>query len=234
MYNVFSLGIIVHLIREKIINTKIGLLYLFFLFAGILLLSSRAGIGSAFIFILFTVFVYLRTKKRFFLKFCLITFGLILFGLSLISTTRLDKTLYLKEHAETKETRLEMWDANLKLSAERIIFGFGIGDVDSVRNEKYNEVKMFEAAKHNLNAHNQYLESLLNGGLVLFLSLISLLLIPFIQSSIDKNYLLTFFIVIIGFNFLFESMLERFQGVFFLFYFYPLILFIIENKKPYN
>lgn len=229
MYSIFSLGILTYFFRKKIYNKYLLIALMTFTIIGIYLLSSRAGILTLFIYFIFTIYVYLRSKNFFILKFSLSIVVLSFLLIALFTNSRMEKTLHYKEDAKDKETRLELWQASLKLSQKNLLLGFGLGNTDIKRQEMYNELGMFEAKHYNLNSHNQYLESLLNGGIPLLISLIMLLLIPFIKSIKEKNYLLTLFIVVVSFNFLVESMLERFQGVFFIFFF--LSLFVILNPK---
>lgn len=230
MYVVFSLGIIVYLIQNKKIKKYFGILLLGLVTSGIFFISSRAGIASGIIFFVYTSYIHFKAKSRFILKFSVSILLLIITSGILLSNTRMEKTMHIKEDAVHKETRLELWDASLYLVKDFFALGAGIGDIDEIRREKYLELGMIDASKNNLNSHNQYFESTLNGGILLLITLLLMLLIPFINSIKEKNYLLSLFILIISFNFLFESMLERFQGVFFIIFFYSLLIFIPKNK----
>ena len=68
---------------------------------------------------------------------------------------------------------------------------------------------------HDFNSHNQYIQSLFNSGVLGFLFFILFCLSPFIfiKRIINKKNLLRFFILIIFFNFLFESILFRQWGL---------------------
>jgi O-antigen ligase len=99
------------------------------------------------------------------------------------------------------------------------VTGYGIGDVRNELSAAYEKNQIHHAFRHNLNAHNQYLQTLLTAGLPALLFLLSSLLLPAIISRKENNVILLVFPVIIGLNFLFESMLCRPAGtVFFAFF----------------
>ena len=231
MYTVFSLGIILYLFKNNKVRKSITLILMSLMVVGIFLISSRAGIASVLLFIALTSYLFFKRKKRFKLKFLLTIFSLVVVSMLIMKITRIEKSFHILEDAHDKETRLELWDVSLQLSKEYFWIGAGMGDIEKVRQEKYNEVGMSQAAVHNLNSHNQFFETLLKGGIVFLIVLILLLLFPFIQSLKDKNYLLSLFIILLGFNFLLESMLERFQGVFFIFFFYCLFVIIQQSAN---
>ncbi len=230
MYNVFSLGIVVYLVKINRLRKKLALILMSLMVVGVFLISSRAGIVSVFLFIALTSYLVFKNKKLFKLKFLLTIFSLVIVSIVIMKITRIEKSFHIIEDAHKKETRLELWDVSLQLSKEYFWLGAGMGDIDKIRQEKYNEVGMFQAAVDGLNSHNQFLETLLNGGVLPLIVLLLLLLLPFIQSLKDKNYLVSFFIILLGLNFLLESMLERFQGVFFIFFFYCLLVLIQESE----
>jgi hypothetical protein len=68
---------------------------------------------------------------------------------------------------------------------------------------------------HNFNAHNQYLQSIFNSGIIGFILLIIFCISPFLIKKGIKNDKtgITFFILIILFNFIFESILYRQWGL---------------------
>jgi O-antigen ligase len=230
MYSIFSMGILTYFARIRHIKRWVIILLLFYLFIGVYLISSRAGILTAFLYFLFSSYIYFRNKRLFLLKFPAVIIALTGALMLIFSQSRLQKTVPDKQQVSEKgTTRIELWESSLELASKHPLWGLGIADVNAAREELYAKNNVHERM-FDKNSHNQYLETWLNTGIFGLIILILLLLIPFIQSIKDKNYLLTLFLFIVGFNFLFESMLQRFQGGSFIFFFLSLFLLIDPEK----
>ena len=113
------------------------------------------------------------------------------------------------------QTRLIMW----RLSAEQISekpLGVGTGDVDDAL-----EVKMSEKGLHqefidqHFNPHNQYLQILIEVGIVGFLLIMIFFTKVLIKSWKEKDYLLLILLANCVMNCLFESMFQRQSGMMF-------------------
>lgn len=90
---------------------------------------------------------------------------------------------------------------------------------------------MTGAIENKLNVHNQFLETMLGQGLPGITLLFLLFFVGLIHSIKNKNWLFFTFILLVGFNYLFESMLNTQAGVvFFGFFFYYFASNI--NTKP--
>jgi O-antigen ligase len=74
---------------------------------------------------------------------------------------------------------------------------------------------MKAASEQRLNAHNQYLQTTVALGVIGLLVLILILLLPALQAYRQNNFPYFVFLVLLGFNLLFESMLETQAGVVF-------------------
>jgi predicted transglutaminase-like protease len=92
------------------------------------------------------------------------------------------------------------------------------------RNIKY-------ALEGNLNAHNTFYQAFIALGLVGFLILLITLFMPLVVSIKTKDYLYVSFLLIIMFNFCFESMLETQAGVMFYAFFNSLFCFKKTKKN---
>jgi len=86
------------------------------------------------------------------------------------------------------------------------------------------------AFKLELNAHNQYLQTMITLGIIGLIVLLLNLILPALYSMEQKHYLYLVFLILIGFNLLFESMLETQAGVVF-YAFFNAYLFAIK-KDP--
>ena len=119
----------------------------------------------------------------------------------------------------------------MNLIKKNILFGVGTGDIKNELISKYDATEMLAAKSKNLNVHNQFLETFLGQGLIGIILLFALFLIPIIYKKSFSHYLLSFFLLIIGSQFFFESMLNRLLGVVFFSYFYSLLLFVKQEEK---
>jgi len=133
--------------------------------------------------------------------------------------------------AESTGGHLQASITALKACKDNWLFGVGIGDESDVLQIFFKKTHYEYAAVHNLNCHNQYLQTWLASGIVGLLCLVYILLHPFFQ--LRKSLVLICFCILVGVNFLFESMLERQNGLFFFSFFY-LLLLSRENKSVLN
>lgn len=102
--------------------------------------------------------------------------------------------------------RISIYKNYIGLMKANFYLGNGYKNGEQLINSKFN---------HNFNAHNQYLQSIFNSGILGLLSLIFFCLFPlFIKKNIEKErFDFKLLIIIILFNFLFESLLFRQWGL---------------------
>ncbi|MBP1646277.1 MAG: O-antigen ligase family protein [Bacteroidetes bacterium] len=120
-----------------------------------------------------------------------------------------------------------IYSNSLNLISENIVFGVGTGDVKSTFEKLYERENVHFQSY--LNAHNQYLQTTIALGLVGLLILLSLFFFPMIKMIKEKEFFLLTIFILIGFSFLFESMLERNMGT----YFFALI-YVLSISYLYN
>ena len=132
---------------------------------------------------------------------------------------------------KSSAVRLLIWECAYNLFQEQPIFGYGNGDVNDKLNSKYEERGITLARSLSLNAHNQYLQTLLGTGMLGLILLGLILAIPFALSIKYKNYLYTMFVIIVSINFLPESMLETQAGTMFFGYFNSVLFFHNQTKS---
>lgn len=131
----------------------------------------------------------------------------------------------------TTAARAEIWKVSLKLIAKKPVLGYGVGGEKNLLVNAYTELGLFYFAEQKLNAHNQFFQTgIAIGGLGL-LVLILMLFIPLYFSLKNRYYLYGCFIVLIGFNFLTESMLERQAGVVFYALFNALFFIVYFDRN---
>ena len=129
---------------------------------------------------------------------------------------------------EGSSFRLAKWISSWDQIEKAPLLGYGIGDRHATLLEGYRARKFWMALDGNFTSHNQYLTILLSVGLLgLVLFLLQCYMLA--QKSIRlKNKEYIYFIGFILLAMLTEDMLLRQQGVFFIAFFYPLLLW--KNK----
>lgn len=140
-----------------------------------------------------------------------------------------------KINLRDQDERIIVWESALKIVKNNLIVGVGIGDVQS---ELVNELVSSgedKLARQRLNAHNQFLEVLLEGGVIGFSIFLSVLGFMTFIAIKEKNLLYGLFILMMFVFFMFESILNRLAGVSFFSLFSIILLQIQQNKViPYN
>ncbi len=246
MYLVFSIIIIANFIFKKTSTKKIIIvinyfMILFFLYI-IFLLSSRSGIISGFVTITTFSLIFLTKKVNTFYKisfvliavlFIFLTFkynGRVNYGIKQLKETSLNSG---NQSIKTSNDRLLIWMSTLKIIKNNFWIGVGNGDVKEELTVVYKDKGLDEAITSKLNVHNQFIETFVAQGIIGFVLLVLIFLIPFIIAIKEKNNILLLFIITIGINFLFESMLNTQAGVVFFTFFYSYLLFA-DSKVQYN
>jgi O-antigen ligase len=235
-YLTFAIAIIADFViinyNKMTVQAKAGLMILvLFFFAIVFLLSSKAGIGSLIlIIVLYILFVMFR-KKMLKLGIGLIIISTFcfyaafnLFPYVLMRITKASIVNTLNENSMQNDTsstpeRLVIWKTSWEIIKQHFIFGVGTGDVKDELLKKYKEKNLQALFEHRLNTHNQYLETFIALGIIGFLALLAMIILPGIQAIRTGNYLYFVFIILFSFNILVESMLEVQAGVVFFAFF---------------
>lgn len=194
----------------------------------IYMLSSKAGIFSYFIAV-----VVMTIPSLFKKAFRLTAISFILFAgfqlwFCLTQNNRFQtvesSVVHAEQNTQTTESnavRILIWETTIDIIKENYAIGVGTGDIKDELLKKYEERNMTGAIENKLNVHNQFLETILGQGLPGITLLFLLFFVGLINSFKNKNWLFFTFILLIGFNFLFESMLNTQAGVvYFGFFFY--------------
>jgi len=248
MFLVFAIGLITYYLQTKYEKTsslkKIILIFLltyFFIF--IIMLSSKAGIISLVLVLLFNI-GYVFYKKQFlkgtvFLIILLVAFyGTInVFSVTAKRLSAAQGTINSEKiennTSESTAERLLIWKSSLSIIKHNFLFGVGTGDVKDRLMAEYKKRYISNAYLHRLNAHNQYFQTFIAIGFFGFIILIVSLVFPAFVSIKNRNILYLLFLFLISFNFLFESMLERQAGVVFYAFFNSLMFyFTVGNEQP--
>ncbi len=126
------------------------------------------------------------------------------------------------DNSTSEKSRILTWDASIKLIREAPFFGYGVGDANNILIQKYKELGYTYNYENKYNAHNQFLQTLLQTGIVGFLILVSVFVLLALRMKRSSNEFLVFLILFI--SLIFESMLVRFNGIVFFSIVIPLLL----------
>ena len=242
MYLVFNMLSLFYLVSNKqtnIICASIGLLLsiitLYFADskAGMLVLIITAG------FIGFKL-LYKKSKLLAFSTSVFVIIGItVLFSYSnrfqslKLSTEKIENILENPEDVmESTALRILVWSASFDVIKQHPLIGVGNGDVKKELSIIYNEKKYKEPLLIQMNSHNQYLETTVGLGILGLLSLLLMLLFPFLFIK-ERSMLIKGFILIIATNILVESMFNTQAGVLFIIFFYSFLLSHLQVNRNY-
>jgi O-antigen ligase len=224
------------IIWNSLFKLKLSYKYLFrvliigFFITFIFILNSRAVfIGVIFMFVFYSI-KYLK-EHSLILKISFITLLLLVF-IFILNSTRFKSVFQNIEKAnsiEEVDLRFTLWRNAIISWQAKPLFGYGIGDSKNAIMDVHRTRHIQEAIEDNLNAHNQFLETLIQTGLVGFIVLVLVFVIPLYQSIKKKQEILFLFLLITFICFFFESMLQRLTGVVFFSFWYSFLLLIYYN-----
>lgn len=123
------------------------------------------------------------------------------------------------------EVRLVLWTVAARELRENPM-GLGTGNMEMTLFRSLNELNQKELAKQNLNPHNQFLQTGLEIGYFGIAVLIFIILYGTYLGFKSRNRILIVVSACLGFNCLFESMLQRQSGV----VFFTLILCLLASS----
>lgn len=134
-----------------------------------------------------------------------------------------------KSDAESTAVRMFVWGAAADVIHAHPWIGVGTGDAKDALMEKYKEEDITGALKNHLNAHNAYLQVFVALGLLGFMLLAAMQILPCVVALREKKIMLLSFILLAVLNFLPEAMLETQAGVMYYGFFNSLLLFSDGN-----
>jgi O-antigen ligase len=130
--------------------------------------------------------------------------------------------------------RIFVWKASMDLIKQNFWLGVGTGDSKDQLLETYKSNGMITEYKFQLNAHNQYLNTMVSLGVFGLLILLLCFLIPLYYAVKNKLIMLLGFTLIVSFNFLFESMLEAQAGVIFYVFFNTILCLSFMSQSEWK
>lgn len=216
-------------------NYRAGLV-LFFLVI-LFLISNKAGfliISIMFFIRLFSLKLLIGTKLS------IMVVGLFVLGLIVYLNPRYQNSFNKIAKGEIGidgnarydyKIRLLSWDAAIELIKEEPLWGYGVGDSQNVLNKTYKEKGYKAPLKKAHNAHNQFLQTWIESGLLgLFWVIIifSFILIITLKDRSQRAFLTSIFVILLV-SAMFESIFNRFSGI--SFFSFIVCLFYFESKN---
>jgi O-antigen ligase len=206
-----------------------------FLLSSIYFISSRAAILAGLVMIIFYVFNnIIHNRRSLFILTSLIVIMILLLLLvrknyrvdALLSRFSTEKTINLRD----QDDRIIIWESALKVAGKNLFFGVGIGDVRTELVNEYFKSGEEKLGRERLNAHNQFLEVFLEGGIIGFTIFLYILGFMIFTAINEKNLLYGLFIIMMFVFFMFETILYRLAGIAFFSLFSFLLLQLPQNK----
>ena len=223
---------------------KILILCTGFLFSVIIfLLASKAGIVAwLVIFLLYLIYTFRNIVMKLILYLLIIPLLFIFIYISSKTIVRLNYFIVYTERGISNENfdwknldqRTREWYSAIQIIKEKPLTGVGLARVDERRVQEYLKNGWEEEAALNLNAHNQFMEAQMTFGIAGSIALLWMLLTPLIfRKQLKYPKLAVWFVLMISFFLMFESMFNRQWGIMFFVLFYC-ILTLNKNEKINN
>ncbi len=230
-FSVALFFILIEGFKNKIFNFILFLV----LISGLLILA-RKGVVVSFC-ILSGILLFLKRDKKQIAKLVFVFISLMVLSLSITEIrNRFSEIFDINSIVNNKETssgiRYILWNTGAKVIQKSDYLGYGIGDAQAVLSTQLAADGYAVLSEENYNAHNQFLQIGLAIGIVgICLYLFSLLY--FIRVFIKrKNAEGVVFLLFFIFVFLFESVLERQNGI--IIYSFTSCMFIYASEFDKN
>jgi len=240
----FSIGIIFMggIIFEKGILRYLAILFIMYFSMCIILAASKLGVLFLFVSLLYIAYLIIKRSSRLigigFILVSIISLAIVAFQ-SEVLVERFLRVMSLEFNRDpvagfnTFSGRLFFWDCALKIYKDHPILGVGVGDTQHELDLCYlaNEETVDDDFLRTYNAHNQFLQTLLDSGLAGFLALL-FLVFSLIRQSVKSREIIPFLItLLIILFFLLESVLARDKGIVFFSSFVCMVYYWLQNNK---
>lgn len=131
---------------------------------------------------------------------------------------------------ESSASRVIMWSTSMKLIKENPVLGVGTGDVSDALDQKNIELGNTGVAEQSLNAHNQYLNTWVQLGLIGLIPLLMIFITAFRNAFRHSSIPLIIVASVLFLTLLFESFLETQAGI--IPVTFLICLFSIKSSEP--
>ena len=134
-----------------------------------------------------------------------------------------------READDSFGTRLLVWDASIEVVKRNPFFGVGSTNSYDALKKIYKEKRYVIPYRNRLNSHNEFLQIIVETGLVGFFVLIMLFFRGFKINNYEK--LSAFIMIVFIINCLFEAILNRYSGLICFSLFFTILLYIKQKQK---
>lgn len=211
--------------KFKLMHITTILFLAFFIF----LLSSKMAILSLFILVCILLYlalvpVYGKIKTIGFL-IAILTAGLLLI-LSLPTTRERFLMLFTYnkvDYANSTDSREEIWKSGLEISGDHLFTGVGSGDAEQYLVDQYATNNFTKGVEERYNAHNQYLQTIIETGLMGFALFLFVMIYSVRLAIRQQNSIYFIFLFLFLINIFTESMFKTQSGVVFYAFFNSLL-----------
>ncbi|WP_428230736.1 O-antigen ligase family protein [Flavobacterium sp.] len=203
------------------------------LLSGLIIYNSRNIILGLFIVVLIHFAILKRQKIVIQAKVKLVVILIILLVV-ILSQRYMDAIHFLIYDSFTNSTRYASWTCSIKLIKESHFLGMDYNLIQEKLDECYQPFNSFELKKFRINSHNQYLDLLLKGGLLLFFTFIWSLFIKIKETLRQKQYLYFSITILFTISFITENILFRQYGIYIYFMCDVLLLGAIFRDKDHS
>ena len=216
-------------------ESSIYILMMFSFFGMIFLFGSKTGYITAFFSMIFIGFSLVKSKV---LKAVFILGVSILFYTFYLYVPYIHKKIggfkwqisrHEKINLENRLPRTVIWSEAAKLIKEEPLRGYGLGKSFETLKQRYTSINYTKGITNRFNAHNQFIESSLQLGIIGFLWWIFLITYCIYISVINRDQWLGNFLFVLIAYLMVESLLESQMGVVAIGFF--LSYFILSSKK---
>lgn len=239
MYIVFAIILIIHFLKNDYSKSKIwikiSLYFTIILFVvTVYFASSRAGILTMILVAAMLAVLYLLKLRNIALKISIIA-SIILVSFFVIKNPRFKQPAKIIKEELSGSKKVKLSEANTRIliwksaiSEIKNNFWTGVGTGDS-----YDKISkhFYAKTKRKYNAHNAFLEVFLTSGVFAFLNMLLIFVLVFIEALKNKKHVILFLLLILSFNFLFESVLNSIGGVVFYAFFIYLLIFLKQDEN---
>ncbi|MBA6313761.1 O-antigen ligase family protein [Cellulophaga baltica] len=210
---------LIPMINNKIFNAKKIIIIIIWSLVMLILLFIIYSTGARLLILLFvllsilSIFKELKNKIKKVILYPVVGIVSIILISIIYLHPRTNLTIYLIKNGKNLhkvDSRVNTWSSAYELWKENYIFGVGLGDASKKLIEKYQKNEYRLEYENEYNAHNQFLETSIQTGIIGLLLLCSILL-TLLYSRKKNPYIYDFLIIIVA-SFMIESVLNRNLG----------------------
>lgn len=226
------------LLFTDVLKFKLFFKYIILFFLGLVIfqISNRVNIIVFFVLVLGNLLAIKNLKIKLILFLSVLLLGSFILFSNPRTKVLIEKVVNFefvmdREAENSFGTRILVWDASLSVIKNNLAFGVGFSKAYDELQKVYKQERYVVPYRNRLNSHNQYLQIIVECGILGLLCLLGIQYVLF--SKVNKKYKLlsVYFLLIININFLFESVFNRYSGLICFAFLYCLLISIQKNES---